>query len=207
MRSPIPALVRSLGALDGILRKGERFCVDNGIDASELLEARIAPTMKPLTHQIRLCCNHAVAAATLLADKEALRIDGAFDTFLDLHARIAATRAAIGAIAPEAFDATDQSILQITLDDGVTSVPACDYLMEHAMPNFYFSMTTAYNILRGKGVPLGKTDFLGGVTGNAPNVDVRPAGRSPVSRPVAGFAQHGFQNPHGAICDDFHDRA
>ena len=162
MRSPIPALVRSLGALDGILRKGERFCVDNGIDASELLEARIAPTMKPLTHQIRLCCNHAVAAATLLADKEALRIDGAFDTFPDLHARIAATRTVIGAIAPEAFDAADQSILQITLDDGVTSVPACDYLMEHAMPNFYFSMTTAYNILRGKGVPLGKTDFLGG---------------------------------------------
>lgn len=161
MRSPVPALVRSLGALDGILHKGERFCLESGIDASELLEARIAPTMKPLTHQIRLCCYHASAAATLMSGKEALQFEGAFETFADLHARIATARTAISEIAPDAFDAASQSILEITLDDRVTSVSAYDYLMEYALPSFYFSMTTAYNILRGKGVPLGKTDFLG----------------------------------------------
>ncbi|GAA2835237.1 hypothetical protein EDC40_104556 [Aminobacter aminovorans] len=161
MQPPIPALVRSLGALDGILRKGERFCLENGVHASELLEARIAPTMKPLTHQIRLCCNHASVAASLLTGEEALQIDGAFETFPDLYARIAMALAVISNIAPELFEAADLSLQQITLDDGVTSVPACVYLMEYAMPNFYFSMTTAYNILRGKGVPLGKADFLG----------------------------------------------
>lgn len=161
MRSPVPALIRSLKAIDNILRKGESFCLEKEIDASELLEARIAPTMKPLTHQIRLCCNHAAAATSLLSSKEALRIEGAYETFQDLHARIAATRTAIGEIAPEAFETASQSILQITLDDRVTPVSAYDYLMEYALPSFYFSMTTAYNLLRSKGVPLGKLDFLG----------------------------------------------
>lgn len=159
MHSPITALVRSLGALDGILRKGERFCLESGIDASELLEARIAPTMKPLTHQIRLCCNHASTAASLLAGEDAVQIDGAFETFPDLHARITTALAVISKITP--LETADKSTPRVTLEDGGTSVPASDYLMQYAMPNFYFSMTTAYNILRGKGVPLGKTDFLG----------------------------------------------
>ncbi len=159
MHSPVPSFVRSLKALEGILRKGEDFCAAHGLGADQLLEARMAPTMKPLTHQIRLCCNHATTAVTLLSGRDAVTVDDAYETFADLYASLAVARQVIAAIPADAFD--DGLVVPVTLDEHPIPYRAYDYLMGYAMPNFYFSMTTAYNILRHKGVPLGKKDFLG----------------------------------------------
>lgn len=161
MRSPVPGFVRSLEAIENILRKGEDFSAAHELDPAELLEARMAPTMKPLTHQIRLCCNYAAAAATLLSDSDAVTVDGAYDSFADLYARLAEAREIVAGVPAGAFANADSLVVPVTLDEHPVPYAAHDYLMEYAMPNFYFSMTTAYNLLRQKGVPLGKKDFLG----------------------------------------------
>ncbi|MCP8937420.1 DUF1993 domain-containing protein [Alsobacter sp. SYSU M60028] len=161
MRSPVPGLVRSLKALDGILRKGEDFCLANSLDTRELLDARVAPTMKPLTHQIRLACDHAATAVARLSGRDAVTVDGAYETFGDLYASIAAAQVIIESLPTEDVGAFEQCTLRLALDDRTVVCTGYDYLMQYAIPNFYFSVTTAYIILRGKGVPLGKNDFLG----------------------------------------------
>lgn len=161
MRSPVPSFVRPLKALESILRKGEDFCAAHKLAPAELLEARMAPTMKPLTHQIRLCCNYATTASMLLSGNDAVTVDDGYDTFADLYAKLAEARKIVATLPDSAFEDADRIIVSVTLDEDPIPYSAHDYLMEYAMPNFYFSMTTAYNILRQKGVPLGKKDFLG----------------------------------------------
>lgn len=161
MNSPVPGLVRSLAALASILRKGEMFCRDNGLDAAEMLEARMAPTMKPLTHQIRLACNGAAEAAAQIAFGQGAVIEGRYESFADLQQSIAAAVMLIEAIPSGAFAEVDERVIVVGSGDEAEPYPAHRYLMEYAMPNFYFATTTAYNLLRKQGVPLGKTDFLG----------------------------------------------
>lgn len=158
MYSPVPGFIRSLSALEAILRKGEAHCLERGLPPETVLEARLAPTMKPLTHQIRLACNTAAGTGLRLAGQPETVIEGAYLDFADLYARIAAARAVLGGLAPEAF--AEAETRRIAAEPGA-ALPAQRYLMELGLPNFYFAMTTAYALLRLHGVPLGKVDFLG----------------------------------------------
>lgn len=164
MNSPVPGLARSLSALSDILRKGEAFCADHALEPQMLLEARMAATMKPLTHQIRLACNAATEAAMRLSGAETATIEGPYESFDDLYESIERARVLITSVPAEAFDGADGRIISVILDDTEVTCSAHQYLTEYATPNFYFAMTTAYNILRNRGVPLGKKDFLGGNT-------------------------------------------
>ncbi|MFD1943482.1 DUF1993 domain-containing protein [Paradevosia shaoguanensis] len=161
MESPVPGLMRSLAALDGILRKAETYCVQEGLDPRVMLEARLAATMKPMTHQIRLACNAATELVARLAMDETASIEGAYATFADLHSSVERARAFIGSVPESAFAMADERVIPVVFDEEEVDCSAHRYLTEYAIPNFYFAMTTTYAILRNRGVPVNKKDFLG----------------------------------------------
>lgn len=161
MLSPIPGLDRSLSALGDILRKAEAHCDAGHIAHDTLLAARLAPSMKPLTHQIRLACDTAIAVGFGLAGLPAAPVDGPYAGFADLQDRLAATRVRLGGLAAESFAQAETRRLSAATETGGDAIPGWIYLTQYGLPNFYFAMTTAYAILRNQGVPLGKVDFLG----------------------------------------------
>ncbi len=162
MQSPVPPFARSLRALDHILGKAEAHCEARRIDPSVLVNDRLAPDMHPLRRQIGMACDHAKFAAARLSGQEAPRFEDDEQTFAELHERVAKTLAFIESVPEAAFEGAEGRTISLKAGPRELTFPAPVYLASFALPNFYFHMTTAYNILRHNGVELGKVDFMGG---------------------------------------------
>lgn len=162
MQSPVPALSHSLTTLSKILKKAEAYCAANDIDPGEMLSARLHPDMLPFIPQIRIACDTAKGAAARLTGAEIPSFADEETSFADLEARIAKTLEYIQSVPEAGFDGAETR--EVTMMAGETELkfPGAEYLAVFVMPNFYFHMTTAYNILRQNGVELGKRDYLGG---------------------------------------------
>jgi len=161
MQSPVPALAHSLRALDRILQKAEAHCEARRIDPSVLANDRLAPDMHPFRRQVGMACDHAKFAAARLSGLEAPRFEDTEQTFAELHERIARTLAFIESVPETAFEGSEGKTISLKAGPRELTFPAPVYLASFALPNFYFHMTTAYNILRHNGVELGKSDFMG----------------------------------------------
>ena len=153
----VTPLIRTLNALSAILKKAETHANDQGIPHSELLEARIAPDMAALPFQIQSMSNSAKFIPVRIAGVQNLPMEDNEKTFAELQARITKTLEFLNAVKREDFDGKDG--IEVTVRD--LKMTALDYLTTGALPNFYFHATTAYDILRMKGVNIGKKDFLG----------------------------------------------
>jgi hypothetical protein len=162
MQSPVPALAHSLRALDRVLQKAEAHCEARKIDPAVLVNDRLAPDMLPFRRQVGMTCDHAKFATSRLSGQEAPRFDDTEQTFPELRERIAKTLAFIESVPDAAFHGAEARTIELKAGPRELTFPAPAYLGTFAMPNFYFHMTTAYNILRHNGVELGKLDFLGG---------------------------------------------
>ncbi|TNC74629.1 DUF1993 domain-containing protein [Rubellimicrobium roseum] len=162
MQSPVPALAHSLRALDRILQKAEAYCEARRIDPAVLVNDRLAPDMLPLRRQVGMACDHAKFVAARLSGQEAPRFEDTEQTFAELRERIARTLAFVEAVPEAAFEGAEARTITVKAGPRELTFPAPVYLGSFALPNFYFHMTTAYNILRHDGVELGKLDFLGG---------------------------------------------
>ena len=161
MQSPVPALAQSLRALDQILAKAEAHCEARKIDPAVLVNDRLAPDMLPFRRQVGMTCDHAKFAAARLSGAEAPRFEDTEQTFPELRERVAKTLAFIESVPEAAFEGADGKTISLKAGPRELSFPAPAYLSGFATPNFYFHLTTAYNILRHNGVELGKRDFLG----------------------------------------------
>ena len=127
-----------------------------------LLTARLFPDMFIFTKQVQLTTDFAKGPASRLAGVEIPKYADDEKTFPELKARIAKTIAYLNAFKPEQFDGSDDK--EITFPAGPDkslTLPGSRYLLGVAHPNFYFHLTTAYDILRHNGVELGKMDFIG----------------------------------------------
>jgi hypothetical protein len=162
MQSPVPALAHSLRALDCILQKAEAHCEARKIDPAVLVNDRLAPDMLPFRRQVGMTCDHAKFATSRLSGQDAPRFDDTEQTFAELRDRIAKTLAFIESVPEAAFEGAEARTIHLKAGPRELSFPAPVYLARYALPNVYFHMTTAYNILRHNGVELGKVDFLGG---------------------------------------------
>jgi uncharacterized protein len=158
----IPSFRQILGSVSGLLNKAQAFCSEKGVEPPELIQARLAPDMLPFAYQVKSTAVHSLGAI------EGVR-RGVFspdmtpppETFATLEARITATIAALEAIEPaevESFIGRDMCFEHGSRRINFT---AEDFLLSFSQPNFYFHAATAYDILRWKGVPLGKRDFMG----------------------------------------------
>lgn len=156
-----PRLVRSLHALEHILDKAAAHAQAQGIDPGVLFAARLYPDMFPLVKQVQIATDNALRCVARLAGEEPPRIEDGEQDFAALKARIETAIAHIEAFAPERFEGAEKRTVTLQAGGQSHELAAPDYLMGFLLPNFYFHVTTAYDILRHNGVPLGKKDYLG----------------------------------------------
>lgn len=157
----VPVLQRGLGNLDALLLKGEDYAAAQGLDLSELTTARLAPDMFPLTGQVQTASDTAKFAVARLTGRQAPSFPDTETTFEELHQRIAATLAFIASVDPAGFEGAETREIVQKSRRGERHFVGTSYLLTFALPNFFFHVATAYDILRHKGVPVGKNDYLG----------------------------------------------
>jgi hypothetical protein len=159
----VPAFLRAFRALSAILEKGRAFADETGLPHSALLEARLIDDMGPLTMQIQRASDAAKGAVVRVGQVESVAMADEEVSFDDLQARIAKTVDFLKAVPSDSMDGREQAEVTLPLPTGELTFTGKDYILGFALPNFYFHVTTAYDILRHKGVPIGKRDFLGGL--------------------------------------------
>ena len=156
----ISPLSRSLKNLSYILKKGEEYADAKKIDHSNLLNARLFVDMYTLTRQVQIATDMSKGAAARLAGVEVPKYEDDETTFDALQARIAKTLAFIESVKSEQLTDAETREITITVRKVELKFSGQDYLLNWVMPNVYFHVVTAYNILRHNGVALGKPDFL-----------------------------------------------
>ena len=157
----VPVFIRGFDNLSAILEKGRRFATESGIDEKDLLEARLFPDMGNLIAQIQRASDTAKFAAVRVGQVESVSMEDDETSLDDLQARIAKTVAFLKSVPETSMDGRDDAMVELKTRDSVRHFTARDYVLGFAVPNFYFHATTAYALLRHKGVPIGKLDFLG----------------------------------------------
>ena len=158
----IPPMIRMLENLSKILDKAVAQAKEKNIPISGLLEARLAPDMHPFPRQIQIASDAAKGAAARLAGVEAPAMPDTEATFPELQARIAKTIAFLKSVKPEQFKGAEDRTITLKFPQGEMTFSGRDFLNGFALPNFYFHVTTAYGLLRHKGIEVGKRDYLGG---------------------------------------------
>jgi hypothetical protein len=151
---------RMLRNMSAILTKAEAQAKAKGYDPAVLLNARLAPDMFPLTRQVQIATDHAKGAVARLTGNTPEAIEDTETTFAELQARIAKVVAIVESYKPEAYEGSESRDITIKIPTTELKFSGIDYINQWAMPNFYFHLTTAYDILRANGVELGKRDFL-----------------------------------------------
>lgn len=156
-----PRFVHMLKNLSSMLDKAQAHAEARKIDPAALTTFRLYPDMFPLSRQVQVACDVAKGVAARLAGVEVPRHEDTEQTFPELKARIAKTIAFIETIRPEQIDGSEEKDIVVKLGKQEYRFKGMQYLLNWAYPNFYFHVTTAYNILRHNGVELGKRDFVG----------------------------------------------
>ena len=161
----VPPCLRALGTLDMLLDKGAAHCEANGIAPEALLSARLFPDMFPFTAQIQTAADSAKNAAFRLAGLEPPKHPDTETSFAQLKDRVATVRELLGTVTPGQFENSRERNITIPTRKGPLEFTGLQYLQGFALPNLYFHVTTAYNLLRHNGVVLGKRDYLGPMPG------------------------------------------
>jgi hypothetical protein len=159
----IPVFRRTLTNLSAILDKAAAHAEARKIDPAALLGARLYPDMLPFTRQVQLASDFSKGTAARLAGEAPPKYDDVEVSFAELKERIARTIAFMDRFKPEQLDGSEQREIELKAPDRTLRFAGLDFLAHWALPNFYFHVTTAYDILRHNGVEIGKKDFLGPV--------------------------------------------
>ena len=161
-QASIPQFTKMLSNLSNILKKGEEFAKTKNIDGTVLVGSRLAADMFPLAKQVQIACDQVKNGMARLAGVEPPKFDDNESTFAELQERIAKTIAFAKSIKPEQVDGTEAKEIKFSIKEWNLEFVGEQYLLTWIIPNFYFHVSTAYNILRHNGVEIGKSDFLGG---------------------------------------------
>ncbi|MCC2613150.1 DUF1993 domain-containing protein [Neorhizobium sp. Rsf11] len=157
----VPVFIRAFGNLTEILKKGEAYADEKGLAHKELLNARLIEDMYPLIAQIQRASDAAKFVPVRLGQVENVPMDDNEATFADLHARIERTVTFLKSVDPAVMADREEAEVVLKTRSGSTTFTGRNYVLGFAIPNFYFHVTTAYAILRHKGVPIGKMDYIG----------------------------------------------
>ena len=160
-QASVPRFVNILNNLTGILDKAQAHIDAKKIDVSALTTYRLFPDMLPMTTQVLIACDAAKGVVARLAGIEIPVYEDTEKTLGELKARIAKTIDFIQSVTPAQIDGTEDKDIVTKRGDKETHYKGMQFLLGHALPNFYFHVTTTYNILRHNGIEIGKRDFLG----------------------------------------------
>jgi hypothetical protein len=159
----VPSNLQILGAVDALLGKAEAFCAEHGRAAGDLIDARLAPDMLPFKNQIFIACDVVKNGVARVAGMEAPKYDDSESTIEELQARIQKTLAWLATVPASAIDGREEQSFTFPVGKaGSHTMRGQDYVTMWILPNMYFHITTAYNLLRLSGVPVGKRDYLMG---------------------------------------------
>jgi hypothetical protein len=159
----IPAFIRGLENLSNILGKGRAYADENGIAHSELLEARLIDDMAPLTRQIQMVTDTPKGVAVRVGQVENAVWADDEASYDELQARVAKAISFLKAVPADGFAGREDAKVVLSTPSGDIPFTGSTYVYGFAIPNFYFHLSMAYALLRMKGVPIGKLDFLGAI--------------------------------------------
>lgn len=157
----IPNFIRTLNALSGILEKGAAYAEAKGIDPAVLVNARLAADMHPLKRQVQMVTDTTRRILCQLADQEVPAVDDTEETFTDLQARIKSTIEFVETFDASNLQGAEDKTITLPMGENGLDLDGVTFTMGFGIPNLYFHVATAYNILRHNGVEIGKMDFLG----------------------------------------------
>lgn len=156
-----PRFAHMLRNLSTLLDKAQAHADAKKLDPAALTTFRLFPDMFPLARQVQVACDVAKGAVARLGGVEVPKHEDTEQTIAELKARIAKTIAFIESVAPAPIDASADHDITLKLGKQEYTFKGMQFLLNYALPNFYFHVTTAYNILRHNGVEIGKKDFNG----------------------------------------------
>jgi len=160
-QASVPVFTRALTNLSSVLKKGEAYAQGKGQNPDNLLQQRLIFDMLPLVKQIQIACDTAARSTARMAGVEPKSFPDNETTLAQAHARIDATIAYLNSFKPEQLDGCEDRKVVHKTRSGETVFTGIDYLRNYALPNFFFHCTTAYDVLRVAGAPVGKRDYLG----------------------------------------------
>jgi hypothetical protein len=161
-QASLPVFEIGLNTLSALLDKAEDFANEKKIDPSVLLNSRLAADMFPLTRQVQVATDQAKRGSARLAGIEAPAYEDNETTIAELKGRLANTLAFLKTLDAKKIDSASEHEITFPLGREMKGrMKGADYLCHFVLPNFYFHLTTAYDILRHNGVELQKKDFIG----------------------------------------------
>jgi uncharacterized protein len=163
----VPVFRQYLGGLSNVLAKAEAHCAAAGANESEWIGSRLCDDMFPFNWQIMLSVMHSAGAVANLRGETYPRAEG-LETLAGCKAAVDAAIAYLDGVKPADLEGDLDRDLTLQMPNGSMSFVARDYLFTFAYGNFFFHVTTAYDLLRHRGLGIGKRDFLGAVKMKAP---------------------------------------
>ena len=159
-RASVPVFLQILPAMSACLDKAAAYAAAKKFDPAALLQSRLFPDMFPLVRQIQIASDFAKNTPARLAGVEPPKFEDTETTIEQLRARIAKTVGYVREFKPGQIDGSEERDITIPMGGQPRSFKGENYLIGHALPNFFFHATTTYAILRHNGVELGKGDFM-----------------------------------------------
>ena len=160
-QASVPRFANILKNLSAILDKAQAHAEARKIEPGVLTNCRLYPDMLPMKRQVQIACDSAKGAVARLAGVEVPKHEDTEETFADLKTRIAKTVDFIQTFKPAQIDGSEEKNIHLKLGQREVDFKGMQYLLGQALPNFYFHVTTAYDILRHSGVEIGKRDYIG----------------------------------------------
>lgn len=160
-QASVPVFLHMLGTLRNLLEKGAAHAEARKFEPSALIQARLFPDMLPLARQIQIASDAAKGCGARLAGVEVPKFADTESSFAELIDRIDKTVAFLKELTPAQVDGSEGKTVVLPMRSGDLTFTGQQFLLGFALPNFFFHVTTAYNLLRHNGVEIGKMDFLG----------------------------------------------
>ena len=160
-QASVPQFKKMLQNLSLILKKAEEYAESNKIDSTALLGARLFPNMLNLIKQVQIACDQAKNGCSRLAGIEPIKFADDEASFSDLQNRITKTIQLLDTLKAEQIDNSEDREINFSIREHQFSFKGLQFLLGWIIPNFYFHVTTAYDLLRHNGLDVGKSDFLG----------------------------------------------
>ena len=160
-QASVPVFIQGLTGLGGVIDKAAAHAAERNIDPAALLQARLYPDMFPFARQVQIATDFAKGGAARLAGVEFPAYEDSETSFEELKARVDKTIAFLRTLDAAQIDGSEERDISLVRRGETSIVKGQAYLLEQAMPNFYFHITTAYAIQRHNGVEVGKRVFLG----------------------------------------------
>ena len=159
-QASVPVFRQGLETLTHILRMGEDHARASGIDPASFVDARLAPDMLTLAGQVQRASDTSKLSIERLSGVPAPKMEDTEKSFDDLQTRIRKTTAYLDTVTEAQLAGAEDKRIELKLRDYNPVFTGASYLFGFGLPNFYFHVTTAYDILRNRGVALSKRDFL-----------------------------------------------